>query len=180
VPIERAAPRDWATDHRAYEITALFNEAGLKAQVSADIDGLVWGKVVLNAAINPLTAILRIPNGALLESNDTLELTRAVANEAAAIANAKHITLPYPNAFERVKQVAQLTATNHSSMLQDVLGKRPTEIDAINGQIVEQGQALGVPTPINAALTSLVRAIEANRNISIEEETQKIFAMRKA
>jgi len=173
VPIERAAPRDWATDHRAYEITALFNEAGLKAQVSADIDGLVWGKVVLNAAINPLTAILRIPNGALLESNDTLELMRAVANEAAAVANAKHITLPYPDAFERVKQVAQLTATNHSSMLQDVLGQRPTEIDAINGKIVEQGQALGIPTPINALLTSLMRAIQKNYTAEAAEIAEK-------
>jgi 2-dehydropantoate 2-reductase len=118
-----------------------------------------------------LTAILRIPNGALLESNDTLELMRAVANEAAAVANAKHITLPYPDAFERVKQVAQLTATNHSSMLQDVLGKRPTEIDAINGKIVEQGQALGISTPINALLTSLMRAIQKNYTAESAEHT---------
>jgi 2-dehydropantoate 2-reductase len=122
----------------------------------------VWGKMVANAAINPLTAILRVPNGALIESEDTIELMKAAALEAAAVAAALSIHLPYLDPVERVKQVAMLTATNFSSMYQDVLTKRQTEIDAINGKIIEQGRALGVPTPINAALTSLVRAIQNN------------------
>src|SRR5512147_2086557 len=169
VPIELAAPRDFAVEHRAYEISALFNSAGLKSHVTADIEGLVWGKVIINAAINPLTAILRVPNGALVESEETLGLMRAAMLEAAAVAMAKGITLPFPDPVERVKQVATLTATNHSSMLQDVLGQRPTEIDAINGKIVEQGQALGIPTPVNALFTSLMRAIEKNYSV---EDTQ--------
>ena len=162
VPIELAAPRDFSVGHRAYEVSALFNSAGLKSHVTADIDGLVWGKVIINAAINPLTAILRVPNGALVESEETIGLMKAAALEAAAVAQAKGITLPFADPVERVKQVATMTATNHSSMLQDVLGQRPTEIDAINGKIVEQGQALGIPTPVNALLTSLMRAIEKN------------------
>jgi 2-dehydropantoate 2-reductase len=160
VPIELAAPSDWSAHHHAYEITALLNSAGLKAQLSADIDGLVWGKVVINAAINPLTAILRIPNGALVESEDTLELMKAAALEAAAVAAALGIRLPYPDPVERVKQVATLTATNFSSMLQDVLNQRLTEIDAINGKVAEHGRALGVPTPVNAALAALIRSLE--------------------
>jgi len=116
---------------------------------------------------------LRIPNGALVESDDTLELMKAAALEAAAVAQAKGIALPYPDPIERVKQVATLTATNFSSMLQDVLNKRQTEIDAINGKIAEQGRALGVPTPINAALTSLVRAIQNNYTTeNAEKEAQ--------
>lgn len=173
VPIELAAPRDFAVEHRAYEISALFNSAGLKSHVTADIDGLVWGKVIINAAINPLTAILRVPNGALVESEETLGLMQAAALEAAAIANAKGISLPFPDPFERVKQVATMTATNYSSMLQDVLGQRPTEIDAINGKIVEQGQALGVPTPINALLTSLMHAIQQNYTAESTEVAEK-------
>jgi 2-dehydropantoate 2-reductase len=173
VPIERAAPRDWGTDSSAYELSALFNSAELKTQVTEDIDGLVWGKVVINAAINPLTAILRIPNGALVESDDTLELMRAVAYEVAAVAEAKHISLPFPDPFERVKQVATLTATNFSSMLQDVMGHRPTEINAINGKIVEYGQALGLPTPYNAMLASLVRAISSNYAVEDAEHAEK-------
>ena len=162
LPIELAAPRDWGSGSRAYEISALFNSAGLKAQVTADIEGLAWGKVIINACINPLTAILRIPNGALVESPDTLELMRVIAEEVAAVATAKGVRLPYPNPFERVKQVAVMTATNRSSMLQDVTGQRPTEIESINGKIVEYGQVLGVPTPMNATLASLVRAITTN------------------
>ena len=173
VPIERAAPRDWAADHRIYEITALFNSAGLKAQVSADIDGLAWGKVIINAAINPLTAILRVPNGALVESEETIELMQAAALEAAAVAQAKGITLPFPDPVERVKQVAVMTATNYSSMLQDVLGQRPTEIDAINGKIVEQGHAFGLATPINAVLTSLMHAIQQNYSAGSAEIAEK-------
>ncbi|MFN8594705.1 MAG: 2-dehydropantoate 2-reductase [Anaerolineae bacterium] len=172
VPIELAAPRDWSAHHLAYEITALLNSAGLKAQLSADIDGLVWGKVIINAAINPLTAILRIPNGALIESEDTIGLMQAAALEAAAVAKAKGIALPYPDPIERVKQVATLTATNFSSMLQDVQNKRQTEIDAINGKIAEHGRALGVPTPINAALTSLVRAIQNNYTAEVAENAE--------
>ena len=175
VPIELAAPSDWSAQHLAYEITALLNSAGLKAQLSADIDGLVWGKIVINAAINPLTAILRVSNGALVESADTLELLRATALEAAAVAKSLGIRLPYPDPVERVKQVATLTATNFSSMYQDVLTQRQTEIDAINGQIVEQGRALGVPTPINAALTALVRAIQ--NNYSTAESAEKELAL---
>jgi 2-dehydropantoate 2-reductase len=173
VPIELAAPRDFAVEHRAYEISALFNSAGLKSHVTADIDGLVWGKVIINAAINPLTAILRVPNGALVESEETIGLMRATALEAATVAKANGITLPFPDPVERVKQVATMTATNHSSMLQDVLGQRPTEIDAINGKIVEQGQALGIATPVNALLTSLMRAIEKNYTAESAELAEK-------
>jgi 2-dehydropantoate 2-reductase len=173
VPIELAAPRDFSVEHRAYEISALFNSAGLKSHVTADIDGLVWGKVIINAAINPLTAILRVPNGALVESEETIGLMKAAALEAATIAKAKGITLPFPDPVERVKQVATMTATNHSSMLQDVLGQRPTEIDAINGKIVEQGQALGIPTPVNALLASLMRAIEKNYSVEDAQIAEK-------
>jgi len=173
VPIELAAPRDFAVGHRAYEVSALFNSAGLKAQVTSDIDGLVWGKMIINAAVNPLTAILRVPNGALVESDETIGLMRAAALEAAAVATARGITLPFPDPVERVKQVATMTATNHSSMLQDVLGQRPTEIDAINGKIVEQGQMFGIPTPINEALTSLVRVIQNNYTAEVAENAEK-------
>jgi 2-dehydropantoate 2-reductase len=173
VPIELAAPRDFAVGHRAYEISALFNSAGLKSQVTADIEGLVWGKVIINAAINPLTAILRVPNGALVENEETIGLMKAAALEAAAVATAQGVALPFPDPVERVKQVATLTATNHSSMLQDVLGQRPTEIDAINGKIVEQGQALGIPTPVNALLTSLMRAIQQNYTAESAEIAEK-------
>lgn len=173
LPIERAAPRDWSADSAAYETTALLNAAGFQAVVSENVEALAWGKVIINAAINPLTAILRIPNGALVESKPALELMRLIAEEAAAVAEAYRIGLPYPNPFERVKQVAQATASNRSSMLQDVLKHRPTEIDAINGKIVERGGAVNVPTPINATLAALVRAIEHNLTRESVDDAKK-------
>jgi 2-dehydropantoate 2-reductase len=173
LPIERAAPRDWSADSLAYEVTALLNAAGFASVVSEDVEALAWGKVIINAAINPLTAILRVPNGVLVESPDTLELMRSIAAEAASVAKAHRISLPYPDPFERAKQVAQATAINHSSMLQDVLKGRPTEIDAINGKIAERGRAVGVPTPINAALAGLVRAVEANYTAEIAKNAEK-------
>ena len=173
LPIERAAPRDWSADNLAYETTALLNAAGLSSVVSQDVEALAWGKVIINAAINPLTAILRVPNGALVESDDTLNLMWSIVAEAAAVAQAHGIALPYPNPFERVKNVAQATATNRSSMLQDVLKGRPTEIDAINGKIVERARAVNVPTPINATLTALVRALEKGLTAENAEHAKK-------
>src|SRR4030067_184694 len=157
-PTERAARGDWSADSLAYEVTALLNAADLSSVVSANVEALAWGKVIINAAINPLTAILRVPNGALAPADDPLGLMGSIVPEAVAVAKAHHVELPYPNPFERVKAVALATATNHSSMLQDVLKGRPTEIDAINGKIVEHGRAGGVPTPRNATPASVGRA----------------------
>jgi 2-dehydropantoate 2-reductase len=80
--------------------------------------------------------------------------------EAVAVANAKDIRLPYPDPLERVLEVCRATAGNIASMLQDVLKQRLTEVSFINGAIVREGEALGIPTPINRTLTCLVQAIE--------------------
>ncbi|HLF28788.1 MAG TPA: 2-dehydropantoate 2-reductase [Anaerolineae bacterium] len=173
LPIERAAPRDWSADSLAYETTALLNAVELPSIVSENVEALAWGKVLINAAINPLTAILRVPNGALVESNETLELMRAIVAEASMVAQAHGVRLPYPDPFERVKQVAQATAANTSSMLQDVLKGRPTEIDAINGKIVERGQQVGAPTPVNSALAALVRALEKSYTAESAKSAKK-------
>lgn len=162
LPVERAAPRDWSSDSMAYEITALFNAAGFNSILADDAQALAWGKVIINAVINPLTALLRVPNGELLKSRDTVAQMKLIAAEAESVARAHGIRLPYANPFERAAQVARATASNHSSMLQDVLNERPTEIDAINGKIVELGLEVGVPTPVNEEMTALVRDIETH------------------
>ena len=80
--------------------------------------------------------------------------------EAVAVAEAKKIKLPYPDPIGRVIEVCRATAGNIASMLQDVLKEKLTEIDFINGAIVREGQALGIPTPVNLTLTSLVQVIQ--------------------
>lgn len=142
------------------DLAALFAEAGLLTAVVEEVTPLVWGKLVVNAAINPLTALLRVPNGALLDSPRALHLLHLAANEVAAVAAAQDIVLPFDNAAQQAAHVAHLTARNRSSMLQDVTRGGRTEIDAINGAVVRMGEALAVSTPVNRLLFELVKALE--------------------
>jgi 2-dehydropantoate 2-reductase len=134
-------------------------EAGFNVETVADPDSLLWGKLVINAAINPLTALLRVPNGELLERGTARALMQAAACEAAAVAAAQGIRLPYPDPLAVAESVAQRTATNRSSMFQDIQRGAPTEIDAICGAVVQAGEEVGVPTPVNLTLWQLVKAL---------------------
>lgn len=148
------------TRPRVDAFAALLRQAGLETHVVEDVAGLMWGKLVINAAINPLTALLRCPNGALLGSSWARDLLHDAARETAAIAAAQSITLPYPDPVAQVDAVARATATNHSSMLSDVLRGAPTEIDTINGAVLRAGEAAGIPAPVNALLYRMVKALE--------------------
>jgi 2-dehydropantoate 2-reductase len=149
-------------DHpRLHSFIELLRAAGFDVHASptSDLQSLVWGKLVVNCGINALTALLRVPNGELLNRPDAALLMERAATECAAVAQAKGIALPFPDPVARVREVAQKTATNRSSMFQDILRGAPTEIEAINGAVVREGERLGVPTPVNETLWRLVRAI---------------------
>lgn len=133
-------------------LAALFNLAGIETQIENDVQSLQWGKLVVNSAINALSAIYRVPNGRLVENPETLALLSAAARETAQVASALGITLPYRDPVARAIQVAIATATNKSSTLQDILRGAPTELDRINGAVVREGKRLGVPTPVNEQL----------------------------
>lgn len=152
---------------RVKEIQALFQSAGFETHLADNVDNLVWGKLIVNVGINALTAILRVPNGALAELPAARALLERAVIEAVAVVQAKQITLPYENPVERVVSVARATAANRSSMLQDVLRGAPTEIDVINGAIVREGARVGVATPVNQLLTDLVHAIEASYAVRV-------------
>ncbi len=142
-----------------YGLVALLRQAGFAVEEALDIEGILWGKAVVNAAINPLTALWRVPNGELLATADRRALLADLAREAAAVAAARGITLPYPDPVARVEEVCRATAANRSSMLQDIERGRPTEIDSINGVIVAEGRRLAVPTPLNETIWRLVRGM---------------------
>jgi 2-dehydropantoate 2-reductase len=143
-----------------------FEIAGFSVKTVTDINGLIWGKLVVNAAINPLTALLKVPNGDLLHLQSAHLLLTNIAYEVAAVAIAKGITLPFEDPIHEVEEVALRTGTNHSSMLQDIHRGAPTEIDAICGAIIKNGIELGVPTPINDTMYHLVKAtVEKNENL---------------
>ena len=141
-------------------VPELLHKAGFGVELVPDPVSLLWGKLVINAAINPLTALLRVPNGALLDRPAARELMREAAREAASVARLQGITLPYPDPVVAVEEVACNTAGNYSSMLQDVLRSAVTEIDSINGAIVRVGEQLGVPTPINRMFWQLVSSLD--------------------
>ncbi len=139
-------------------LEAALTGAGFNVQVVNDADALVWGKLVINAAINPLTALLRVPNGELLHRPAAHLLMRVLAQEAAAVARAQGIRLPFEDAVRAAEDVARKTASNHSSMFQDMRRGAPTEIDAICGAITQTGEKLGVDTPVNRVCWHLTRA----------------------
>jgi 2-dehydropantoate 2-reductase len=115
--------------------------------------------LAVNCGINPLTALLRVPNGELLRRPQARTVMEAAANECASVARAGGIALPYSDAAAQARLVAEHTASNRSSMFQDILRGAPTEVDAINGAVAQAGAALGVPARVNETLWRLVRAL---------------------
>ncbi len=140
-------------------VEAALKSAKFNVEIVEDAQSLIWGKLVINAAINPLTALLRIPNGELLERPSAREMMRILAGEVAQVAEAEEVHLPFPDPVAAVEEVARTTAANHSSMLQDVLRGAPTEIDAICGAVVQVAQKHAIPTPVNWACWKLIKAM---------------------
>ena len=144
------------------EVSQILNRAGFAAKVSRDINSLIWSKLIINAGINALTAVTGLNNGRLLDYDGTRSIMKQAVSEAVKVAKRKRIKLIYDDPIQKVESVSKATAKNVSSMLQDVLNEKKTEIDFINGAIVRQGKNLNIPTPVNEVLTGLVRTIESS------------------
>jgi 2-dehydropantoate 2-reductase len=138
----------------------LLQSAGLPAETTTDVERHLWRKLAANCSINPLTALLRVPNGALLDDPDVTARLVAAAREVGAVAAARGVDLG-ADAGTLALEVARRFPANHSSMLQDVARGAPTEIDALCGAVSEEGRRLGVPTPVNDQLLAAVRALSA-------------------
>jgi len=150
-------------------IRDIFNKAGLETKISRDIKGLIWSKLIINAGINALTAITRLNNGRLTEFEGTRRIMRGAVTEATRVAKRKRVKLSFDDPLAKVEAIAEATGANISSMLQDILRKKRTEIDFINGVIVRQGQELGIPVPVNQILVDLVKTIEASYGVTLNK-----------
>lgn len=148
-------------------IREIFNKAGLETKMSRDIKSLIWSKLIINVGINALTAITRLPNGRLTEYEGTKRILRDAVGEAARIAKRKRIKLVLDDPLAKVEAVCEGTSDNLSSMLQDVLRKKRTEIDFINGVIVRLGQEMGISVPTNKLLLDLIKTIESSYEYSV-------------
>jgi len=146
-------------DQALAPLEAALRSSNFNLQIVDDAQSLIWGKLVINAAINPLTALLRIPNGELLAHPIVRKMMASLARETAEVAVAEHVHLPFSNPVSAAEDVARKTAKNISSMFQDVRRGAPTEIDAICGAVTKRAELHGINTPYNRACWQLVRAL---------------------
>ena len=147
---------------RARWSAEVLSAAGLPTEMAGDLAPLVWSKLVVNTALNPLSALSGRRNGEVPDS-PLGPLFDDLAYETAAVALAAGVRLPFKDAAAHARAVAEATAANRSSMLQDVEHGRRTEIDALNEAVVAEGVRLGVPTPLNRAVSTLIRDLEERR-----------------
>ena len=148
---------------RAKSLATTFRSSGISAGYTRNIVSEIWGKAIVSACVNPMTAVLRVPNGRLLESRATSRLVRELSTECESIARACGVKLPSRLMYPRVCTVLNDTAKNHSSMLQDVSRGKRTEIVQINGAFLRLAQEHALPAPLNEVLVALVQTLEARR-----------------
>ena len=146
------------THPRLGAVNAILTEAAFHLESVPDVQSLIWSKLAINAAINPLTALLDIPNGDLLKILEAKKMMGELACEAASLALAQNISLSFDDPGRAAENIARKTSSNISSMLQDLRRGAPTEIDAICGAIAQIGETLDVATPLNKFCAELVRA----------------------
>lgn len=134
----------------------MFSEAGMETEVSDNVLGLIWDKLLVNVGINALTALTGLHNGELLDYPELELVLEAAVGEAYEVARSKGIKLHFRDPITHTKDVCKATAANRSSMLQDITNKKQTEIEMINGAVCREGKSVGVATPANSILTSLI------------------------
>ncbi len=145
----------------AAKLARAFSKAGIPASARNDISREIWAKAVVSACINPVAAVLRVPNGRLFDSPIISRFIREVCQECIEVACSEGIRLSPASMYARVRAVARDTSCNMCSMLQDVERGNRTEIDQINGAFCRTGREEGIPTPLNNSLVAMVGAFQS-------------------
>jgi len=146
---------------RLDHLIAALKVSGFSVREVEDLAGLVWSKLIINVAINPITALLNVNNGQLLDDHSSKQIMGRAAREAGAVARALGIVLNYEDPVSAAEAVAYATANNISSMLQDIRRGAPTEIDALCGAVVRAGRSVNIETPVNEIMMYLIKARES-------------------
>ena len=135
----------------------VLDDASLEPRWDDDGRALLWNKMLLNIAINPIAGLLGKENGALLEPN-IFESAVSVMLEGATIARAESVRLDEDAVLiDRLRNVLEKTSTNYCSMLQDIKAGRETEINSLNAEICRRGEMFGIPTPLNELLSTIIQ-----------------------
>jgi 2-dehydropantoate 2-reductase len=133
--------------------------AGVPTEISDNVRGALWMKLVINCAYNAVSAIAQRPYGENVQSEGILDVMRDVVDECVAVAQAEGVQLP-GDVNAAVRKIIETMPTQSSSTAQDLARGKATEIDYLNGLVVRRGQALGIPTPANRVLWALVKLLE--------------------
>ncbi len=137
--------------------------AGVPAEISSNVRSALWAKLILNCAYNAVSAITQLPYGKTSVGVGVQEVMRDVVAECLAVAEADGVTLP-GDIHAAIQKIALTMPAQFSSTAQDLARGKPTEIDYLNGFIVQRGEALGVATPANRVLWALVKLLEAKNS----------------
>jgi 2-dehydropantoate 2-reductase len=148
-----------ASDAVAKALTA----AGVPTEVSGNVRGALWTKLVINCAYNAVSAIAQRPYGEAVAGEGVKDVMRDVVDECLAVAKAEGVQLP-GDVHAAVGKIVESMPAQYSSTAQDLARGKRTEIDYLNGLIVRRGEALGVKTPANRALWALVKLLEEKRS----------------
>lgn len=141
-------------------VAAQLRAAGIPTQVSDNVQGALWAKLIINSAYNALSALLQEPYGWLMRQPGAEQLVQDIVAECLAVARADDVRIA-GDIQAALRAIVQSMPGQLSSTAQDIARGRPTEIDHLNGYVVERGRALGVATPVNHALLVLVRMLQA-------------------
>jgi len=138
----------------------LLEECGFAAEITNDIQRIIWSKLFVNLSVNTFTAITRSPIGSMIDNKYAWDFAEKMICEAVDVAEADGTHFSYLEVLNMVHHLCEDAGAGYSSMSQDVMNRRSTEIDAINGAIVEQAKLYNVPVPYNSLIVDLIHAIE--------------------
>ncbi|MFT5701093.1 MAG: 2-dehydropantoate 2-reductase [Desulforhopalus sp.] len=145
---------------RLEAIGSVFNRSGMETQLVRRIMGRLWCKVITYSALNPVSAILQVPNGSLTTNMESVTLMKRLLDEGRAVADLCSIELVYPDLYQLLFNVCENSANNLSSMLQDVLNEVPTEIEAQNGALCYHAHEHGLPVPTQQTMVEMIKLLE--------------------
>jgi 2-dehydropantoate 2-reductase len=145
-------------------IAAAFRAAGVPVEISDNVAGALWAKLIVNCAYNALSAITQLPYGRLVQGADVPAVMADVVDECLAVARAAGVEVP-GDMHEATRRIAQTMPGQYSSTAQDLARGKKSEVAHLNGYVVRKGEALGVRTPVNRVLLALVRLLESKQDL---------------
>ncbi len=151
---------DGESSNRALNVVKLLRTAGFACLLTRRAKSVVWSKAVLNSAINPVSALTRLRNGQLRQFDGLRAMMLGVLDEGVKVARAERVRLNRNALSNLLQNVLRLTARNRSSMFQDILNGKTTEVRQLNGAIANFGVRHGIATPLNSALFALIVGLE--------------------